>query len=495
MQTLDNPSMRIPMERIWAEHPLAKHIVERLEAAGHTAVLVGGVVRDALLAEFSGREFHPKDLDIATSAPPEEVRRLFSSCCQVLPVGEAFGVVVVVAPDGRQYEVATFRAEGDYLDGRRPAQVQWASLVEDLSRRDFTVNGLAAHRNGEVLDLVGGVADLKRGLIRTIGDPHERLSEDYLRMLRAVRFSCTLGFRLEENTAAAIRAHAPKILHISWERIREELMRILSTPRAAWGLALLQELGLLAHILPEVAALKGVPQDPAYHPEGDVLAHTFLAVAQADGIWDDPLLKMALLLHDVGKPRALTRSEGENMAGHCQIGGDMAEEILTRFRFSRREIERVKFLVVEHMRVARLPEMGLGKQVRLVCTGEAEEVHLPLFSQRFPLFADLLRVVICDAEATAHQSRAWLPVLSQTVRLLVHLRRVQGLRRARELLSGHDLLALGERPGPRLGQILAGVHEKILAGEITSREEALAEAARLMGEEISSSLTKGAKDV
>lgn len=476
--------VRIPLERVWAEHPVARDIVEGLEAAGHMAVLVGGVVRDAVLAELSGQEFHPKDLDIATSAPPEEVRRLFSSRYKVLRVGEAFGVVVVVAPDGRQYEVATFRTEGEYPDGRRPARVRWTSLAEDLRRRDFTVNGLAARKDGEVLDLVGGIDDLKAGLIRTIGDPHQRLSEDYLRMLRAVRFACQLGFRIEEETAAAIQEHAPQILRISWERIREELLRILSTSRAAQGLELLHKLGLLEHILPEVAALQGVPQDPAYHPEGDVLAHTFLAVAQADGVWDDPLLKMALLLHDVGKPRALARSGGESMAGHCQIGAELAEGVLSRLRFSRREIERVKFLVAEHMRVARLPEMGLGKQVQLLCAGEDEKAPLSSFSQRFPAFAELLKLVICDAEATAHKSQAWLPVVSQAVRLLVHLRRVQGLRRARELLSGHDLLALGEPPGPRLGRILAAVHEKILAGEITSREEALAEAARLMGEKI-----------
>ncbi|MEN3010279.1 MAG: CCA tRNA nucleotidyltransferase [Candidatus Bipolaricaulaceae bacterium] len=487
--------MRIPIERIWAEHPVAQRIVAELEAAGHLAVLVGGVVRDALLAQFAGQEFHPKDLDLATSAPPEEVRRLFSRHYKVLTVGEAFGVVVVVGPDGRQYEVATFRAEGEYADGRRPRRVQWASLEEDLRRRDFTVNGLAATKDGEVLDLVGGIADLRAGLIRTIGDPHARLGEDYLRMLRAVRFACQLGFRLEEGTAAAIRAHAPKILSISWDRIREELVRILSTPRSAEGLRLLGELGLLVHLLPEVAALQGVPQDPAYHPEGDVFAHTLLALAQADGIWDDPLLKMALLLHDVGKPRALARSGGENMAGHCLIGAGMAEEVLARLRFSRREIERVRFLVAEHMRVARLPEMGLGKQVRLLCTGEDEGAPLAAVPQRFPLFADLLRLVICDAEATAHRSAAWLPVLAQTVRLLVHLRRVQGLKRARELLSGHDLLALGEPPGPRLGRILEEVHERILAGEIATREEALAEARRLIREENLNSLTKGANRV
>ncbi|MGB9861677.1 MAG: CCA tRNA nucleotidyltransferase, partial [Candidatus Bipolaricaulaceae bacterium] len=261
--------MRIPIEQIWREHPTAKEIVDRLREAGYIVVLVGGVVRDALLAEFLGKQFSPQDVDIATSAPPQEVRRLFPDR-RVLTVGEAFGVVVVVGEGGRQYEVATFRTEGGYRDGRRPGEVRWADLAEDLRRRDFTVNGLAADPEGQVIDLVGGLADLQDGIIRTIGDPDQRFSEDFLRMLRAVRFACQLGFCLEEKTAEAIRRHAQKIRQISWERIRDELIRLLSTPRSSQGIALLAELGLLDHILPEVVALRGVPQPEEYHPEGDV---------------------------------------------------------------------------------------------------------------------------------------------------------------------------------------------------------------------------------
>ncbi|MBC7222046.1 CCA tRNA nucleotidyltransferase [Candidatus Bipolaricaulota bacterium] len=474
--------MRIPIERVWNEHPTAKEIVERLSRAGHVVVLVGGVVRDALLAELRGERFSPQDVDIATSAPPEEMRRLFSGW-RVLNVGEAFGVMVVVGADGRQYEVATFRAEGGYRDGRRPGEVRWADLAADLHRRDFTVNGLAATPDGQVIDLVGGLADLRSGIIRTIGDPDQRFSEDFLRMLRAVRFACQLGFTLEEKTAAAIRRQAPKILGISWERIREEMVRILASSRSAEGIRLLADLGLLSPILPEIARLQGVPQPEEYHPEGDVFTHTLLALSVADGIWDDPLLKLAILFHDAGKPMALARSGGEHMAGHCQIGAKIAEEALARLRFSRKEIEYVSFLVAEHMRVARLPEMGLGKQVLLLSCGEKEELDLSQFVQRFPRFSDLLRLLICDAEASAHKSAAWLPVLAQGVRLLLHLRRVQGLRRARELLSGEDLLAMGEPPGPRLGRILGEIHERILAGDITTREEALREAAKLLGRE------------
>lgn len=471
--------MRIPIERIWQEHPTAKEIVEGLSAAGHTVVLVGGVVRDAILAELSDLPFSPQDVDIATSAPPHEIPRLFPKH-RVLPVGEAFGVMVVVGRDGRQYEVATFRTEEGYRDGRRPEHVRWADLAEDLKRRDFTVNGLAATPDGEVIDLVGGIEDLQARLIRTIGDPDRRFSEDYLRMLRAVRFVCQLGFQLEKNTADAIRRHAEKILRISWERIRDELVRILATPRSAEGLELLADLGLLEHILPEIGRLRGVPQPEEYHPEGDVFSHTVFALRVADGIWDEPLLKLAILFHDAGKPLALARSGGEHMAGHCQLGARIAEEALTRLRFPRKDIEHVSFLVSEHMRVARLPEMGLGKQVLLLETGEKEEHPLSQCVRRFPKFSDLLRVLICDAEASAHRSRAWLPVLAQTVRLLVHLRRVQGVKRARQLISGHDLLAMGIRPGPVLGKILSAIHERILAGEISSREEALKEAAKFL---------------
>ncbi|MGC9074879.1 MAG: CCA tRNA nucleotidyltransferase [Candidatus Bipolaricaulaceae bacterium] len=472
--------MRIPIEQIWREHPTAKEIVDRLREAGYIVVLVGGVVRDALLAEFLGKQFSPQDVDIATSAPPQEVRRLFPDR-RVLTVGEAFGVVVVVGEGGRQYEVATFRTEGGYRDGRRPGEVRWADLAEDLRRRDFTVNGLAADPEGQVIDLVGGLADLQDGIIRTIGDPDQRFSEDFLRMLRAVRFACQLGFCLEEKTAEAIRRHAQKIRQISWERIRDELIRLLSTPRSSQGIALLAELGLLDHILPEVAALRGVPQPEEYHPEGDVFAHTLLALSVADGLWDEPLLKLAILFHDSGKPSALARSAGEHMAGHCRIGARIAEEALFRLRFSRKEVEYVSFLVAEHMRVARLPEMGLGKQVLLLSQGEDEKFEISQFVERFPKFSDLLRLLICDAEASVHRSSAWLPVLSQGARLLLHLRRVQGVKRARELISGEDLLALGEPPGPRLGRVLEEIHERILAGDISTREEALREAAKLLG--------------
>ncbi|MCD5409025.1 HD domain-containing protein [Candidatus Bipolaricaulota bacterium] len=471
--------MRIPIEALLSAHPFVGEILDRLSRAGHRAVIVGGAVRDALLAHRAGEPYVPQDVDIATSATPGEIKRLFQDR-PVLTVGEAFGVVIVVAPDGRQYEVATFRSERGYTNGRRPDRVAWSTLEEDLLRRDFTVNGLAARPDGEVIDLVGGLADLEAGVIRTIGDPRTRLSEDYLRMLRAVRFACQLGFSIEARTREAIRAHAGRITGISWERVREELVKILVSPRAAQGFRLLDELGLLQHILPEIVALKGVPQAPEYHPEGDVFAHTLLALEVADALGFPPLVKLGVLFHDAGKGEALQRSGGEHSGGHELLGERLAEAAMRRLRFSTREIDHVRFLVREHMRAGRLAEMGLGKQVRLLSSGEDEEAPLEDFTARFPTFSDLLRLFICDAEASAHRASAWLPLLSHVVRLHLHVRRIQGLKRARELISGDDLIALGEPPGPRLGEVLSEVHERILAGEIESREEALEFAKRLL---------------
>lgn len=467
------------VEYMLAGHPFAGAILRRLTEAGHTAVLVGGVVRDAVLAELRGQRFVAQDVDIATAAPPPEIRRLFPER-RVLTVGEAFGVVVIVAPDRRHYEVATFRTEAGYRDGRRPDQVRWGTLDEDVRRRDFTVNGLAATADGEVIDLVKGLPDLKDGTIRAIGDPNARFAEDHLRMLRAVRLACQLGFAIEGNTAAAIRAHAARISSVSGERTRDEILRILGTPRSGPGLLLLEEVGLLGPVLPEIAALRGVPQPAEYHPEGDVLTHTAAALRAADGLWDDPLFKLAVLYHDVGKPHALARSGGENMGGHCGLGAEIAAGALARLRLPKRDVDVVTHLVREHMRVARLPEMGLGKQVRLLGVGEDEQYPLGELLTRFPLFADLLRLVICDAEASAHRASAWQPLVSRAVGLLVHLRRIHGIRRARDLLSGDDLVTLGLSPGPRLGEVLDLIHERILAGEIATRDEALASATELV---------------
>jgi len=468
----------IDVGTIFSLHPFALEVLSRLAAAGHEAVLIGGVVRDGVLAILDReRAFSPREVDIATSGLPDEIRRLFPDR-PIVGVGEEFGVLVVVAPDGDEVEVATFRVEGEY-DGRWPGKVELVrDLAADVRRRDLTVNGLAARADGTVIDLVSGIEDLRNRRIRAIGDPRERFREDYLRMLRAVRFACQIEGAIDARTAEAIRENAKEIASVSGERIREELLRILASRQAARGIALLEDLGLLEPILPEVAQLKGVPQPEEYHPEGDVYVHTLEAVRVADGFVSDPWVKLAVLLHDIGKPYALERSGGENMGGHCAVSARMTRQIAQRLRLSRQEAARLAFLVRNHMRIADFPKMGRGKQVRFVSEGEA--VGPRALRKRFPLFFDLLQVLVADCESSAHRSSGWAPILRETLRVVEHIDRVCSLRRARELLDGHALQGLGMRPGPELGRILDAVHDRILAGEIATREEAEAEARALL---------------
>jgi len=462
---------RIDAEAIFLAHPFARTILQRLRGAGHDAYLVGGVVRDGLQAAM-GRDvrFPSEDVDIATSALPEEVREAFPDRA-IIGVGDGFGVLVIVGPEGRTYEVASFRVESEY-DGRWPGRVDMVrELAGDVERRDLTINGLAATEGGEVIDLVGGVEDLVSRRVRAIGDPRRRFREDFLRLLRAVRFVCQIDGWLEEKTACAIREEAARIESISKERIRDELLRLLATPRAAQGFALLDGLGLLEHILPEMLEMKGVPQPEVYHPEGDVFVHTMEAIRKADSFVEDPIVKLAVVLHDVGKPRAFRRSGGVNMGGHCAIGAKASREIAERLRLGKESASRLSFLVKNHMRIAALPAMGRGKQVRFVSSGERPEAMR--LNARFPLFFDLLQVMVADCEASAHRSSGWGPVLRETLRVIEHIDRVCGVKRARELIDGHVLIKLGMDPGPRLGRLLTRLHDRILAGEITTREEAI----------------------
>jgi len=469
---------RIDIDTLFSHHPFVKEILDRLIEAGHEAVLIGGVVRDGLLAQLGlWVTYPPAEVDIATSALPDEVYGLFPNH-RIVGVGEDFGVLIIVAPDGAEVEVATFRVEGEY-DGRWPGTVELVrDLKGDVIRRDLTINGLAAANDGTVIDLVGGIEDLKAGLIRAIGDPRVRFAEDYLRMLRAVRFACQIHGKIDRETAEAIRANARKIQIISWERIREELFRLLKTDQAARGITLLDEFGLLESILPEVTAMKGVPQPEIYHPEGDVYVHTLAAMQVADGFIREPLVKLAVLLHDVGKPYALERSGGTNMGGHCAVGARIAKTIGQRLRLSRQEVLRLCFLIKNHMRIANFPEMGRGKQVRLL--SEEQPLKASVLHKRYPRFFGLLQVLVADCEASAHRSSGWNPILRETLRVVVHIDQVCGLERARRFINGHTLLEMGMQPGPGLGKILEIIHDRILAGEITTQEEALVEARALL---------------
>ena len=421
---------------------VATELVRRLRAAGHEAYLAGGCVRDRLL----GRE--PLDYDIATSAPPETVQALFP---RTVPVGAQFGVVLVIA-DGMPVEVATFRSDAAYVDGRRPSAVHFGSAREDARRRDFTINALFLDPlTGEVVDFVGGQADLRAGIIRAIGDPRARIAEDRLRMLRAVRLAARLGFTIEPATHEAIRAAASTVTDMAAERIGDEIVKILTEGAARRGFELLAATSLLATVLPEVARMQGIEQSPDYHPEGDVFRHTLLAIEQLPAGVSETLA-LGLLLHDVGKPVTAARRDNRiTFYGHTTVGAELAVAICQRLRRSRATWERVAYLVTNHLRLVDAPEMRLSTLKRLL---------------RHEGFDELLALARMDALASNRDLR-YVEFCEQ--------RRAELAReeiRPPRLLGGDDLIALGHQPGPRLGEILRALEEAQLEGEVTNRVEA-----------------------
>jgi poly(A) polymerase len=427
----------------------ARLIVERLRGRGYETYLAGGCVRDVLL----GRT--PADYDVATAATPEEVRTLFP---RTVEVGAAFGVVRVVVDDG-EYEVATFRTEGPYLDGRHPSSVRYASAREDARRRDFTINGLFYDPGtGDVLDFVGGRADLAARTIRTIGDPEARFAEDRLRMLRAVRQAADLGFVIAVDTLAAVRRLRAGLAEVSAERVRDELVRLVTGPDPARGLVLLRETGLLEIVLPEVASEIDVAQPVEFHPEGDVFTHTRLAM----GALRRPsvTLAMATLLHDIGKPRTFARADRIRFNRHDEVGAEMARRVMERLRFSRRETERVVHLVGQHMIFKDLPRMREARLRRL------------LADEQFPELLALHRAD-CLASHGDLSTYEWA-----RRRLELEAREAPAPQR---LVTGYDLLALGLPPGPRIGEILRAVEDARLEGRVRTREDALTVARSLAG--------------
>src|SRR6185312_9478738 len=346
---------------------VAKSIIERLRAEGHSAWLVGGCVRDLLL----GRA--PKDFDVATSARPEELLRLFPRSGQV---GAHFGVVLVRDGDA-QVEVATFRSDLDYADGRRPTAVHFETDPEqDVLRRDFTINALLLDpATSEVIDYTGGRADLAAGVIRAIGDPVRRFREDHLRLLRAVRFAARLNFTIEPGTFAAMRELAPAIRGISAERVRDEISRILTEGGARRGFEFLDASGLLPEILPEVAALKGVEQPPAFHPEGDVWTHTLIML---EGLRNPPIeLALGVLLHDIGKPATFRIADRIRFDGHVEKGVEIARALLNRLRYPGAVIEQAEALIANHMKFKDVPSMRESRLKRFLRMPKFEE-HLEL---------------------------------------------------------------------------------------------------------------------
>jgi len=420
----------------------ARRIVEKLHRHGHQAFFAGGWVRDFLM----GRK--PLDVDIATSASPEQVLGIFP---RATPVGVQFGVVKVRL-FGRSYDVATFRTEGPYLDGRHPASVRFSGPRQDALRRDFTVNGLFYDPiTGRVLDYVNGRADIRKGILRTIGRPQERFREDKLRMLRAVRFACGLDFKISTGTFDAIRLLAPAILEVSWERIRDELLKILTGPRPDSGLDLMHESGLMAHILPEVEAMRGVAQPEEFHPEGDVFVHTRIALRMLRH--PSPVLALATLLHDVGKPPTFAVRNRVRFDGHVEAGARIAEQICRRLRMSNEETARVGELILDHLRFMHIKEMRLSTLKRFLRRAHFED-HLELHrvdcaSSHGKL--DNYRF----ARAKYEEFKAEPPP-------------------APRLITGHDLKAMGYPPGPIFRRILEAVEDRHLEEPRLTREQALA---------------------
>jgi len=422
----------------------ARSVVDKLRARGFQALYAGGCVRDTLLG------VDPHDYDVATSAKPEEVEALFP---RTVPVGAQFGVILVLE-QGQEIQVATFRGDGFYRDGRHPESVTYTDAEGDARRRDFTVNGLFYDPlTSEVLDFVGGREDLKAGILRAIGTPSERFSEDKLRLLRAVRFATTLGFTIDPETWKAVQERAPEILAVSAERIREELCKILLSPNRVRGFDLLDESGLLHEILPEMEPLKGCDQPPEFHPEGDVFVHTRLMLTLLKPDASLPLV-LSVLFHDLGKPatRVVDATGRIRFNGHEGVSSEISLKIMHRLRFSNEMIDAVLPAVRLHMSFKDVPNMRVATLKRMMAR--------PTFEEELELHR-----VDCLSSHGMLDNHAML------------ITKREEFGRAplipAPLVTGHDLIALGWKPGPRFAEILSAVQTRQLEGTLTSREEGL----------------------
>jgi poly(A) polymerase len=435
----ESPLMKMsPMEKT------ARDVAQRLRTNGHIAYFAGGCVRDMV------RGLAGKDFDVATDATPDIVQKIFP---HTYAVGAHFGVVVVVE-NGFNFEVATFRSDGAYLDHRHPVDVRFSSPEEDAKRRDFTINGMFFDpEKNEVIDFIGGRADLEAKLVRAIGDPAARFAEDRLRMLRAVRFATVLDYKIDNQTWDALVASAASINEISAERIREELVKIFLSPNRVRGWGLLDRSGLLRTILPELDAMKGCLQPEQFHPEGDVFEHTRLMLELLPEKVSVPLV-LSVLFHDVAKPVTATVDETGRIRfnEHDRIGAAMTESIMERLRFSRAEIEAVVEMVRQHMVFKDVPKMRVAKLKRFMAR---------------PTFEDELELHRVDC-ASSHRM----------------MDNYEFLLRKREefanepiipppLVRGDDLIALGMQPGPKFGEILEAVETQQLEGALKDRQQAL----------------------
>jgi poly(A) polymerase len=426
---------------------LALHICQVLSSNGHQAYLVGGCVRDLELKR------EPADFDVATDAVPDRVLSLFPDS---LTIGAKFGVILVQEA-GADVEVATFRSDVGYSDGRHPDRVDFTpSAEEDVRRRDFTINGLLLDpRTNQVLDFVGGREDLRAGVVRAIGDPDRRFGEDKLRMLRAVRFAARFGYRIDAATFDAIRKRAPEIIEVSAERLRDELTRVLTEGSARRAFELLDATGLLPPLLPGIARMKGVAQPPQFHPEGDVWVHT-LMMLEGLPAGASPTLAWGVLLHDVGKPPTFTPPSGPGdrirFDRHVEVGTVMAREICRALRFSNDDTEHIETLVANHLRFKDVFQMRPATLKRFV--------RLPRFDEHL----ELHRLDCLSSHRNLDAYNFVQSFLAETPPEQV---------RPQRLVTGEDLKEMGLPPGPLYKEILQAVEDAQLDGAIADRAKAL----------------------
>jgi poly(A) polymerase len=427
-----------------AAYRAAAAVIERLSAEGFIAYLAGGCVRDKLLGRI------PVDYDVATEALPDVVEKLFPAS---VSTGKCFGVVRVRVDD-EEVEIATFRADHGYQDGRHPDSVTFSDPETDAQRRDFTINALFMDlgQHNRVIDFVEGQRDLEAGIVRCVGDPVTRFKEDHLRMLRAVRFTSVLGFRLDDATADAIRAQAGQVADMAAERIRDELTRTLTeSPRAGDALMLLDDVGLLEPLLPEISAMKGTPQPPQFHPEGDVFEHTVLMLNEMEA--PSPRLAWAVLLHDVGKPPTITTDTDRiRFNRHATIGGDMTVEILRRLRFPNDDIDFITACVRGHMRTMDVPRMRRATLRRMV---GAPTFPIELELHRLDCVGSHGDLSNYDHLVAFQEEMANEPVLPPA------------------WITGKDMLALGIQEGPQIGRWLRMAYEAQLEDRFPDREALL----------------------
>ncbi|MBI2471982.1 MAG: CCA tRNA nucleotidyltransferase [Planctomycetes bacterium] len=427
----------------------ALEIVKTLKKHGYKAFFAGGCVRDMIMGKESA------DYDIATNALPQDIINLFEI---TIPVGVQFGVVIVVK-DGHNFEVATFRTEGSYSDGRHPDYVNFSTPEDDVKRRDFTINGLLYDpEKNEILDYVGGQEDISKGIIRTIGNPVERFTEDKLRMIRAARFACRFNFPIHEDTRRAIIQLARDIHAVSAERIREELEKILTGTNPHVGIKLLDELHLLQEILPEVSNMKGVRQPENFHPEGDVFVHTLLCLSKLAPVPEQGMerpswtLAMGVLLHDIGKTVTFEESDRIRFNLHEKVGADMTARICDRLKTSNAEKDRIVWLVLKHLYFKDAQKMRLSKLKRLFAEDGYQEL------------AELCRTDALASSGDLSDYRYCQEMFSKLPYEEV---------KPKPLITGHDLIAMGLKPGPVFKDILTKIEDEQLEGNLNTKEAAI----------------------